>query len=156
LAEGEPNLDSPAWQFTFWRMDATALCTVNAHLRSVNPVAPPASAPVWGWWAIAWERIPEDEPAGDTGAGCAFDPPATTTLGVGANDDRLKPAMEQAGLEPELSAYGVYWEATATQVFVFGVATAPDGAGIPEPVTQGPLPDGTYEIRTLHLLPFSP
>jgi hypothetical protein len=77
-------------------------------------------------------------------------------LGIGVMSDALNPVLDFESLDGS-HLYGLYYiETTKTQTstFVFGVAgTNQHYEGGESPVLAGPLPDGTYTLLGLHLLP---
>ncbi len=75
--------------------------------------------------------------------------PEGLVLGLGDYDPRL--AAPLGGPPPDGTAYGVYvhYGPPSAPLLVFGVSSiAPEGA-----VTEPPLPDGTYPITPVYLLP---
>jgi hypothetical protein len=68
--------------------------------------------------------------------------------------------MDVNGLDTDASTlYGLYiqYGAEDAPIWVFGVAgTAENFSGIDEPAAAAPLPDGSYDIETLYLLPWAP
>lgn len=113
-------------------------------VEAIEAAEPPEAA-VLAWWTVA--LAPDSACAWSVG---------TLELGIGRLDPQLHPAMAAAGLETEGSTlYGLYARHGETSpVWVFGVAgTEANLDGSSAPVSEPPLPDGTYTLRTLHLLP---
>lgn len=113
----------------------------------------PADVPAYGWWELT---------LAEGAAPCSTPLPTNDLrLGIGAMDTRLYPGLDaQGATDPAAYAatlYGAYVEASAdAPVWVFGVAGTDDQfAGVASDVTVAPLPDGSYAIRSLFLLPIS-
>jgi hypothetical protein len=131
----------------FWSAGTTLLCETDVVISGVTPLAAPDEVPVYGWWS--WALAEGATP-------CEWPIPAALSLGIGEMDPRLAPALEANGLaDRQANLYAMYAAPLgADAVYVFGVAgTAEQYAGTGTPVTLAPLPDGAYELRTLHLLP---
>jgi hypothetical protein len=108
--------------------------------------------PLQSWWQIELsEPIDTCEWALDFGTA-----PTRYALGIGQIDSKLYPAMQANGYDPEavsLNALYVQLDGSDT-VYVFGVAgTDAQFAGTEVASDVAPLPDGTYNLDTLHLLP---
>jgi hypothetical protein len=98
--------------------------------------------PAFGWWSLTLD----DSSCGTFG-------PDTMELGIGTWDPQLAPAAEAEGLDGN-GLYTAYLRHQSGPVFAFGVAgTAELFNQVDVPKTEGPLPDGAYQVRALHLLP---
>lgn len=132
-----------------FRNGTEALCTVEPLTWTVNAGEAPADIETYGWWTLTLD---------EAGNPCEWPLPASMpSLGIGRLDERLHPAMAEAGHDPATtSLYGLYIQpdpAEAT-VYVYGVAGLPGNYdGSEAAVTAPPLPDGVYTLVDLHLLP---
>jgi hypothetical protein len=134
--------------------DAEPLCPTDSDdargafaVDAATPAEAPVDVPLFGWWSLT---LSPADPA------CSGAAPTELTLGIGAMDSRLESALAQQGYSADVAdeIYGLYAANGTDDAFVFGVAGTPGNfAGTDAPVTSGPLPDGTYAITTLYLLP---
>lgn len=112
--------------------------------------APPSDLALLAWWDLTLS---------EGSAPCGQPLPASAVgLGLGPMDARLYPALENGGFSDPATAgaslYSAYLRVGAGDVWVFGVAgTAEQFAGTGAVADSAPLPDGTYELRSLYLLP---
>lgn len=121
-------------------------CVLKATLDAANvPASRPTGAEnVVSWWTCTVTPDPE--------ATCTW--PATTSFGVGlgVSDAELQPAADRVGLDAT-SAYGLYL-GQGSDVYLVGIAGTSDVLeGAEAPVVEPPVPDGTYELVTLHGIP---
>lgn len=92
------------------------------------------------WWDVV----------GPTDLGCHL--PTTLRLGIGPYDALLDPFVDAAGIAG--TPYGLYTAAVDTELlWVFGVAGTLANFNGEVPLEDPPLPDGTYRIESLVLLP---
>jgi len=128
-------------------------CTTTPALESLTEAVPSdTSLQLLGWWLVTLDQT-ED-------ATCPWDLPQNLHLGVGALDTDLYPAMDVNGFDTSASTlYGLYTQygAADAPIWIFGVAgTLENYTGTAEPADAAPLPDGSYDLETLHLLPWYP
>jgi hypothetical protein len=123
----------------------TELCEAEPALTAVTPTDPTPLGLV-----AAWDVVLSLSTMGE----CTVVGPSRFVLGLGPLDQALVPAMVRAGIDPDsTSLYGLYLQAEGETV-IFGVAGTDalfdgDGVAVPAP----PLPDGSYRLHGLHLLP---
>jgi hypothetical protein len=81
--------------------------------------------------------------------------PSSIQLGIGALHPDVAALLEPAGLhEIEPYLYGAYLQASSQTIWTYGVsATAAGFAGEQLPVAEAPVPDGTYSMVPIYLLP---
>jgi hypothetical protein len=147
VAASSANAAASRITIGFWSPDTLLLCETEVVISTATPLAAPDDVPVYGWWAFA---------LAEGATPCEWPIPASMSLGIGEMDPRLAPALEANGLaDRQPNLYALYASPLASEsVYVFGVAgTAEHYAGTATPVAMAPLPDGAYELRTLHLLP---
>ena len=114
-------------------------------LTATATVLDDTDVPAFGWWALTLDM-----------SSCGSFGPDALELGIGAWDPQLAPAAEAAGLNGA-GLYTTYLRHQGGPVFAFGVAgTAELFNEVTLPQTEGPLPDGAYQVRALHLLPMPP
>lgn len=141
--------------------DGVSTCVLQAVQVADGPADALDGEPLLGWWQI--DTVDQSDetllcpwplPTPET----AFDTEHTPlVLGLGPFDSRLSPALQSAGFERGLDLYSLYMLHPAPQgdaIYVFGVAgTEAQYAGEETTVDAVPLPDGTYDLTTLVLLP---
>jgi hypothetical protein len=119
----------------------TAVCGVTGPPTAFTPVDPPPNG-VLAWWDI---DLPVD-------SACLL--PLQIRLGIGEYDALLDPFLSPAGVTG--TPYGLYTEAPAGALWIFGVAGSPANYdGLEAPVDLPPLPDASYRADGLVLLPVS-
>lgn len=127
----------------------TALCARAPLVVDATEAPIVDDVPLWGWWELSLQA--------DDADGCSWEIPTPIRFGIGELDARLYPAMEAHDFDTTTTApYGAYvaYGDEAAPVFVYGVAgTAPVLDGDEAAATTGPLPDGSYRLVGLHLLP---
>jgi len=134
-------------------LDGTALpCVQTPAITSFTSATAPEAEITLGWWAVALDATVDST--------CPYALPHGLHLGIGDLDTQLYAAMDLDGLATtDSTLYGLYARigADGAPVWVYGVVgTVDQYAGASAPVTAPPLPDGTYDLRALHLLPFTP
>ena len=147
LADGEVEPDLSTVDLSFVSETQTTLCSETLQVvTGTAEVLNDATVPVYGWWSIITDP-----------STCGTDLPLGLKIGIGAWDPQLEPAAIAANLYGG-SLYGLYTQADPTDpVFVYGAAgTSAQFSGNEPPVSYGPLPDGTYQLRSLYLLPLTP
>ena len=134
-ADGPPEIENP-------------LCVAEHAVTDALSVPMDPEIDLYGWWQITM----------DESADCTeFGGPSSFALGIGAYDPLLDPAAASAGIVGN-SVYGMYVQVHPdSPILVLGVAgTADNLAGQVAPITAGPLPDGSYTLQSLYLLPLDP
>lgn len=125
--------------------DGDSVCTDIARpITAATPVVNnDADLPLYGWWSI------DLEPS----ASCPYGPD-NLLLGIGAWDPQLDAAAAAQNLVGT-DLYALYARLNISDpVWVFGASgTSEQFNGTTPPVTSAPLPDGTYQLRSLFLLP---
>lgn len=130
--------------------ESTPVCSVTLTPTAIDPATPTDDAvTLFGWWNLTLPAT--------TDATCPWPLPSAVAVGIGTLDSRLLPAVDASGLsESSTSLYGLYTQYDAGPLYVYGVAgTSANFDGTATPASAAPLPDGTYELRTLHLLPLA-
>ncbi|MBW1878222.1 MAG: hypothetical protein JRI25_02010 [Deltaproteobacteria bacterium] len=128
-------------------------CTNTPAIQSLTAAIPSdATLPILGWWIVVLDQAEV--------AACPWDLPQNLHIGIGGLDAQLYPAMDVNGFNTDASTlYGLYiqYGAVDAPIWVFGVAgTLENYQGTDDPAAAAPLPDGSYDIETLHLLPWNP
>lgn len=120
--------------------ELAVLCNTQRDVASMELVDPPVE-PLYRAWDVTLAD----------GEGCEHPLPVTFLIGVGPYDHRLDPAAASHGLDPT-ALFGLYVQLEGRPLHVFGVAgTSDQFSGTP--VEAPPLPDGSYALDGLHLLP---
>lgn len=120
--------------------DLSTLCSTERVAAALTPVDPQIG-PLYAAWQVTLAD----------GVGCEPPVPQQFLLGVGPYDPQLDPAAAQHDLDGS-TLYGLYVQPEGRPLYVFGVAgTAEHFAG--DALATAPLPDGTYTLDGLHLLP---
>lgn len=165
LTGGQPNAAASTFDFEFRDDPALAAATPDsddtdttgapstlpciAHPRvlSLNATPVPEGEALLGWWAVTLQDRP-DEP-------CDVPVPSPMRIGIAALDPALYPAMDAQGFDTvDSTLYGLVIQYQNHPIWSFGIAgTSANINGDAAPVTEAPLPDGEYLLRTLHLLP---
>lgn len=126
---------------------------LNVQCSEVRAIASAETSPVpnsdtsiFGWWYLELSA-----------ASCTSDFAEQLWLGLGAWDPLMAPAADADGLTGE-DLYGLYVQDNPlSPLLVFGVAgSAAQFAGNEPPITEGTLPENTYQLRSLYLLPTTP
>lgn len=135
------------------------VCEATPTLLGVTPAAPFDPDVVFAqWWTI---EMSVPNPLGCVPSTFATESsgPLSFGLGIGPVDPLLGPALDAAGYpwDPWSTALrGLYFQTTPDDpLYVFGITgTATQlSSSTPTPVEQGALPDGTYHLRSLYLIP---
>ncbi len=131
-----------------------ALCESAPEILSAMPAVADDDLEIWGWWTVTFA----DEGFPDCAPQSFVSTHQTLTVGIGQLDPLLNPALDADGLDYTVAAqtvYGLYVQEHADgPVFIFGISgTQQNFSGDAGTVTAGPLPDGQYTLKTLHLLP---
>jgi hypothetical protein len=170
---GDEDQPDPAW----WSLSATVLIEealpvqgdttltvtlIDESADTANPICvarydqveltiqDTPDALVYHWW-----RIDLGEPTTDCSPHPLTRIPTTLELGIGAVHPDIASLLEPAGydeIEPYL--YGAYLRAESEDIWTWGVAATAAGFGAEQlPVTEPPVPDGTYSFVPIYLLP---
>ena len=128
--------------------DKDQVCSFETVAPQALAEYSPEDVTLYGWWQVE---------LGEGAPGCVWRHNPLVTLALGDVDPGLQPAIVANELT-DATPYGLYAQLTeADPVYVFGVAGTPDHlSGAVAPVTDGPVADGDYVLRTLHLLPQPP
>ncbi len=124
------------------------LCATDHNLVEALIEPPDFEQELYGWWQVTVED----------GLDCQqYLGPETFNLGFGLYDPRLDPAAAEAGVVgTDVYSLFVHFGGAEDSLLVFGLAGTNDNFdGITEPVTAGPMPDDTYQLQTLYLLPLA-
>lgn len=122
------------------KRDLSVLCATERGVAGLAPVDPPLDA-LYGAWQVTLAE----------GEGCEIPVPQQFLLALGPYDPQLDPAAAANGLDGA-TLFGLYVQPEGQPLYVFGVAGTPEQfAG--EAMAAPPLPDGTYILDGLHLLP---
>jgi hypothetical protein len=135
-----------------------SLCDGSPTLVSLTApgeTAPPdLEPPPLAWWRLGFTAnegcLPEHVPE--------MDGVASFELGLAPFDPRLEPAASATGVALDTDTPNAYAllvrEHAESPVWVFGLAQTEGQRANLEPAPQeGPVPDGSYALDTLHLLP---
>ena len=154
IVGGQPALESSTFELEAFATDATTVCTLAAKLVLAAETAAPEGDPgLVGWWSVAFADASED---GEDGS-CASVLPTELSMGFGPLDERLNSALVAAQWDlATVSGFGLYaqYPSSDPTLYVFGLAgTAPQLAGDEAAPADAPVPDGTYALHSLYLLP---
>ena len=144
--------------------ESEVICSINPGMLGAPPAAvPDPSLDIWGFWTVWLAPISEDD------AECtdrlATPLPTNLQLGIGHLHSLLNPAIDAAGVydynTASQSIYGLYIQPPigdafpdGSPVYVFGLAGTPANlAGAQQTVVGEQLPNGVYQLETLHPLP---
>ena len=134
-------------QIDLWSADLLLLCTLDVPIDGALSVTPPATEQALvTWWSI-------DHLDGTSSASCGEWPAGTLSLGFGAYDPRLDPALDAQGLLGQ-DVFGLYLQLSPEDpVYVVGVAGTTDLLDGLTSTTTVPLPDDQYQLESLLVLP---
>lgn len=144
---GEVNTDTSTLSLDFFDSELNSLCSeVRTVASATSDVSPTTEPSLFGWWYL--DLAPSS---------CTSDFPDLLRLGLGPWDPLLAAAADAEGLNGD-DLYGLYVQDNPlSALVVFGVAgSAAQFAGYEPPITDGDLPDSTYQLRSLYLLPIGP
>lgn len=151
VASGAVDAATASIQVELWAEDTEGLsspCTVDMSVDSLTATGTTTlDVEMLGWWTLALSAptVPTDCPAEVL--------PDALQVGFGPYDPLLDPATAASGLAGTW-LYGLYVLPAPGDFFIVGVAGTSDQFDeLVAPVTEPPLPDGIYELRTLHLIP---
>ena len=133
---------------SLWLDEAEPFCTFDLPPSLFDAKTDDATSALFTWWEI--ELL-------DESTECYWPGPSQTQFGIGPMDPLLNPALAAEGLTSE-TLYALYLRTGKTEpLYVYGAAGTPDQystkLGV-DVVEEPPLPDGSYTLRALHLLPF--
>lgn len=121
---------------------ARVACTVPLDTSALG-AGPPGTSTVWLWWTLPVTPVEES---------CAS-LPETISLGLGELVPDVRAELGAVGLDQASDAlYGAYLLADGASNVTFGVGATEagfDGEG----AAGQPVPDGTYTLQTLFLVP---
>ncbi len=138
IAAGTPDPLASALALVGLDVEELEVCALNTPLAFA--VVDPAPPGLLAWWDVSLTNDPS----------CPL--PNPVRLGIGSYDPVLDPAAAAAGLGGTL--YGLYTASPAAELWIFGVAGTPENFdGVTAPVTVPPLPDGSWRLESLVLLP---
>lgn len=105
---------------------------------------------LYHWWLATLA-----DPVTDCSAHLLTWIPTSILLGIGTLHPDVAALLEPAGYDQvESYLYGAYLQADSQAIWTYGVtATAAGFAGEQLPVAEAPVPDGTYSIVPIYLLP---
>lgn len=140
LNQGQAAQGEARFTVELRKADLTSLCATERAAASLTVVAP-APAPLWAAWDVTLAD----------GAGCEHEVPQRFVVGIGPYDAQLDPAVAKNELDAA-ALFGLYLQPEDGPLVVFGVAGT-DAQFEGTPAEAPPLPDGTYTLDGLHLLP---
>jgi hypothetical protein len=109
-------------------------------------------ASIFHWWEISLS----DPSSSDCSSHLLTRVPDSVELGVGALHPDIAALLEPAGYDEIASyLYGAYLRVPGTDtIWTYGVAATTAGFDAEQlPVDEGPLPNGTYSVVPIYLLP---
>ena len=139
--------------------NTVSVCDATPTLLAVTPSEPTDPDVEFAqWWTV---ELTVPNPLGCVPSSFAEESagPLSFGLGVGPVDPLLGPALDAAGYpwDPWSGAlHGLYLQTSPNDpLYVFGVTgTASQlSSTSPTPVEEGALPDGTYQLQSLYLIP---
>jgi hypothetical protein len=143
LVEGVPEAAASTLTLSSWVAGEVSCARVVPVESALSAEAPPESGAIV-WWTLAVGDGETPDPP------CDFERPSVVEIGFAPPDARLQPAMDEQGLG-EAYAYSVL--IGGDPVFVFGIAGTEDNLAGRTAVDAAVVPDGTYTIVGLQLLP---
>ncbi len=143
VVNGDIDLALSALEVGYRNEAGEPLCSgIREVLTAVQAVPSDPDLPLYAWWDLELGV----SPCGDHGQD-------SFSIGIGAWDPQLDAAASAQYLVGA-DLYSLYIQPNAVDTFVFGVSgTSEQFLGTTPPATAAPLPDGTYQLRTLYLLP---
>jgi hypothetical protein len=149
LTDGEVDPELSALSVRFFEdsppsLDLPLCASALAGLSTTSAPSPDPDVELATWWTLQAEGA-LDCP------GQAF--PSEVAVGIGPYDPLLDPAASRAGLETG-TLNGLYAQVSpGSPLYIFGVIGTLEQFGGTLDASTAPLPDGSYELLTLHLLP---
>lgn len=148
ITAGEVDVPASAFEVRLWSADVALLCSLDVPLlaATAEPV-PETDPPPYSWWSVDYDDGLSTPACGTWDAG-------SLALGFGAYDPQLDPALQgHPGLAQALP-YALYVQTSIDEpIYVVGVAgTTAQLDGDDGALTSGPLPDETYQLRSLVVL----
>ena len=132
---------------TWTLLDAAAegTCSESVTVVAATSVLPPdGDIAAYAWWTVTLS-----EPSL-----CGVVLPTELSIGIGPWNAALQPAADHAGLE-DVALYGLFLSVVAPDAWIIGAAgTNAQFTGGAPLVSAPPLPDDTYSLASLVLLPW--
>ena len=131
--------------------DASSPICQATYAQPELTVLDPPDPSIYHWWQIA-----PGEPTTDCSAHLLTWIPTGLELGVGSLHPDIASLLEPSGYaEVEPYLYGAYVRSNLGQaIWTYGIAATTAGfAGDQLPVSAPPVPDGTYSLLPIYLLP---
>lgn len=154
VAEGSVQTQGSSMVLSFWTQDLDQVCMAQVQVLGITNTTPPRDVDLITWWHVELGTPVSCEPA--------WSRYQQLNLGLGVLDPRLEPAMEAHDLAPEATGlYGLYVQELVEHgpvepIYVFGVGgSQANYAGTEDPVEAAPLPEGSYTLQGLYLLPWT-
>lgn len=154
VEEAQPVADDTSlegWLLSEEADTDTPICSATFVPATLTETKPPDES-IFHWWQIELQH--QD---GDCSGSQLHWFPETIEIGVGALHPDIAALLEPAGYEQiEGYLYGAYLRQGEQQgeVWAWGIAGTPASFdGEAEPVSAAPLPNGTYQMLPLYLLP---
>lgn len=148
VTAGEIDLAASSFEVRLWSADVALLCTLDMPLlAATSEPLPDTEPPPYAWWSVDYAEGVSTPDCGTWDAG-------SLALGFGPYDPQLDPALlGHPGLD-QAEPYALYLQASIDEpVYVVGVAgSAAQLAGDASPEAMAPLPDDTYQLRSLVVL----
>lgn len=143
LVGGIPDTDASTLTLSSWVAGAVS-CARIVPVQTALEADAPAEAGALLWWTLGIGEGEVPDPP------CDFERPSFVQIGFAPPDPRLQPAMDTHGLG-DAYAYSVL--IGVDPVFVFGIAGTEDNLAGRTEVDPAAVPDGTYSVVGLQLLP---
>jgi hypothetical protein len=148
LVEGMADPIETQLSISLWLDAPEPFCTFDLPAPLLDAEPDEEAAAFFTWWEVA--VLDESE-------NCYWPGVDRVSFGIGPMDPLLDPALAAEGLPGE-TLYALYLTPGKDEpVFVYGVAGTPDQYASKddfEVIEAPPLPDGSYTLQALHLLPF--
>lgn len=145
IVQGEPTTES-SLTWSAYDDDAAQTCTAALPVVAAAIDLAPADADgALAWWTIQTDPAPD----------CVEGVPATVGVGFGPWSAELAPAADHAGLDVT-DQFSLLLDAGAQGVWLIGAAgSVPTTVTATTTRTESPVPDGTWSLRGLVLLPWA-
>lgn len=147
VSDGQIDTATSTLSLEYFDSEMNVQCSeIRTISSAASGPAPDSDTSIFGWWFLELST-----------ATCTSDLAEQLWFGLGAWDPLMAPAADADGLTGE-NLYGLYVQDNPlSPLVVFGVAgSAAQFAGNESPITEGTLPDNTYQMRSLYLLPTTP